>query len=33
VTCFLFSIWFAFGYMQDTPLGDDDASPEEGPGG
>jgi len=33
VSCFLFSIWFAFGLMQDAPLSDDDASQNESGGG
>jgi hypothetical protein len=33
VSCFLFSIWFAFGFMEDSPLGDDDASQNEAGGG
>lgn len=33
VVCFLFSVWFALGFMRDAPLGDDDSSPKEGHGG
>lgn len=33
VSCFLFSVWFALGYMRDAPLSDEDNSPKEDDGG
>lgn len=29
VSCFLFSIWFAIGFMEDAPLTDEGGSPSE----